>query len=84
MPTPNDILSLPSGAQWLKADLHVHTPASADIAEEWKTATPADVVRIAIEKSLDIIAVTDHNTAAWCDDVRQAAGRNITYSLSWC
>ena len=79
MPTPNDILSLPSGAQWLKADLHVHTPASADIAEEWKTATPADVVRIAIEKSLDIIAVTDHNTAAWCDDVRQAAeGTSLT------
>ena len=79
MPTPNDILSLPSGAQWLKADLHVHTPASADIAEEWKTATPADVVRIAIEKSLDVIAVTDHNTAAWCDDVRQAAeGTSLT------
>ena len=79
MSTPNDILSLPSGAQWLKADLHVHTPASADIAEAWKTATPADVVRIAIEKSLDIIAITDHNTAAWCDDVRQAAeGTSLT------
>ncbi len=79
MSTPKDILDLPSGAQWLKADLHVHTPASADIAEEWKTATPADVVRIAIEKGLDIIAVTDHNTAAWCDDVRQAAiGTSLT------
>ena len=79
MSTHNDILSLPSGAQWLKADLHVHTPASADIAEKWKTATPADVVRIAIEKGLDIIAVTDHNTAAWCDDVRQAAeGTSLT------
>ena len=79
MPTPSDILNLPSGAQWLKADLHVHTPASADIAEEWKTAQPADVVRIAIEKDLDIIAVTDHNTAAWCDAVRKAAeGSNLT------
>ena len=73
MPTPDDILSLPSGAQWLKTDLHVHTPASADIADEWKTAAPDDVVRIAIEMGLDIIAVTDHNTAAWCDHVRQAA-----------
>ena len=79
MPTPDDILSLPSGAHWLKADLHVHTPASEDIAEEWKTATSDDVVRIAIEMGLDIIAVTDHNTAAWCDDVRQAAvGTSLT------
>ena len=79
MSTPNDILSLPSGAEWLKADLHVHTPASTDIADEWKTATPEDVVRIAIEKGLDIIAVTDHNTAAWCDNVRQAAeGTSLT------
>lgn len=73
MPTPNDLVELPSGAQWLKADLHVHTPASHDIADEWKSATPEDVVQIAIEKGLDIIAITDHNTAGWCDSVRQAA-----------
>ena len=79
MSAPNDILGLPGGAQWLKADIHVHTPASDDIAEKWKAATPADVVRIAIEKGLDIIAVTGHNTAAWCDDVCQAAeGTSLT------
>ena len=73
MSTPNEILSLPSGAEWLKADLHVHTPASLDISEAWKTSTPDDVVRIAIEKGLDAIGITDHNTAAWCDLVTQAA-----------
>ena len=73
MPTPIDIMNLPSGAQWVKADLHVHTPASSDIDEKWKTATPADVVRIATEKGLDVIGITDHNTAAWCDLVRLAA-----------
>ena len=73
MPTPDEILALPSGARWVKADLHVHTPASADIDEKWKNATPEDVVRIAIDKGLDIIAITDHNTADWCDGVRQAA-----------
>ena len=73
MSTPNEILSLPSGAEWLKADLHVHTPASPDIAAEWKTSTPDDVVRIAAEKGLDVIGITDHNTAAWCDLVCQAA-----------
>ena len=73
MSTPNEILSLPSGAEWLKADLHVHTPASLDMAEDWKTSTPDDVVSIAIEKGLDAIGITDHNTAAWCDLVTQAA-----------
>ena len=79
MPTPYDILNLPSGARWLKADLHVHTPASLDMDEKWNTATAADVVRIAIEKGLDMIGITDHNTAAWCDLVRQAAvGTSLT------
>ena len=73
MPTPSEILSLPSGAQWVKADLHVHTPASADIDDEWKNATPEDVVRIAIDNGLDAIAITDHNTALLCDSVREAA-----------
>ena len=79
MPTPNDILNLSSGAQWLKADLHVHTPASVDMHENWKTATAADVVKIAIDKGLDAIAITDHNTAAWCDAVCDAAiGTDLT------
>ena len=73
MPTPSDILNLPSGAQWLKVDLHVHTPASVDMDEKWKTATAEDVVSIALDKGLDAIAITDHNTAEWCDVVRQAA-----------
>ena len=77
MPTPSDIMDLPCGAQWLKADLHVHTPASSDIADEWKDATPEDVVRIALEKGLDVIGITDHNTAAWCDAVRKAAEGSI-------
>lgn len=79
MPTPTDILSLPCGAQWLKADLHVHTPASPDIDKAWANATPDDVVRIALDKGLDVIGITDHNTAEWCDPVRKAAeGSNLT------
>ena len=77
MSTPNDILSLPSGAEWLKADLHVDTPASADIGEDWKTSTPHDVVRIAIEKGLDVIGIADYNTAEWCDLVRQATEESL-------
>ena len=79
MSAPNEILNLPSGALWVKADLHVHTPASNDMADAWQTATPEDVVRIAIEKELDVIGITDHNTAAWCDLVRRAAdGTSLT------
>ena len=73
MPTFDDIQNLSSGARWLKADLHVHTPASLDMDEKWNTATAEDAVRIAIEKGLDLIGITDHNTAEWCDSMRQAA-----------
>ena len=76
MPTPNEILNLSVGAQWLKVDLHVHTPASSDMDDKWKTATAEDLVQIALEKELDAIAITDHNTALWCNPVRQAANRS--------
>ena len=75
MSTPSEILEMQSGAQWLKADLHIHTPASEDMDEKWSNSTAEDLVAIAIEKGLDVIAITDHNTAAWCDDVRAAASR---------
>ena len=35
--------------------------------------TPAEVVQAAIDAGLDVIAVTDHNTAGWCDSVAEAA-----------
>ena len=79
MSSPSEILKLQSGAQWLKADLHTHTPASADMDEKWSNSTAEHLVAIAIKKGLDIIAITDHNTAAWCDDVRVAAsGTSLT------
>ena len=73
MPSTNDVLRLPSGAEWVKADLHVHSPASRDIAAAWKCATEDDLVGFAIEKGLSLIAITDHNNAGWCDTVREAA-----------
>jgi histidinol phosphatase-like PHP family hydrolase len=68
MPSLDDVLKMPCGAVWLKADLHVHTPASADCHD---TVTPEDIVRIALEKGLNLIAITDHNTASWCDGIVQ-------------
>ena len=68
----HSVLNLPIGAKWLKADLHIHTPASTDFKGSPDT-TPRDIVDAAIEKELDIIAITDHNTVDWCDKVREAA-----------
>jgi hypothetical protein len=48
--------------QWYKAELHIHTPASADFQQE--TATYLDVLREAEQKGVDILAFTDHNTVA--------------------
>lgn len=57
------------GARWWKCDLHVHTSGSSDAAE----AAPDDVVGAAAQQSLDVLCVTDHNTAAAIAAVRDAS-----------
>ena len=47
-------------ATWYRADLHLHTPASQDYAEEG--VTYLDILQRAEQRGLDIIALTDHNT----------------------
>lgn len=59
-------------AKFWAIDLHVHTPASADVKPE-NFGSAADIVRAALDAGLDAIAVTDHNTAAWCDQISAAA-----------
>lgn len=58
------------GLQFKKLDLHIHTKASHDFIGE---ITPLDIVNKAIEKGLDAIAITDHNTVEWVDEVKKAA-----------
>jgi hypothetical protein len=74
-----DILSMDSGARFRRTDLHVHTPASADMHVKWRNATPTDVVDLAIRNEVEVIAVTDHNSVEWCDPVREAAGGKPLY-----
>jgi hypothetical protein len=50
--------------QWYKMDLHLHTPASADWHEP--RVSYLDLLHRAEMQGLDIIAITDHNTAAGC------------------
>ena len=59
-------------ARFWAVDFHVHTPGSKDARDE-DYGTADDIVSAAIAANLDAIAITDHNTAAWCDRVANAA-----------
>lgn len=59
-------------ARFWAVDLHVHTPGSDDAKEE-DFGDPAAIVQAALDAGLSAIAVTDHNTAAWCDQMAEAA-----------
>ncbi|MDO8151244.1 AAA family ATPase [Isoptericola sp. b408] len=61
-----------SWARFWAVDLHVHTPGSSDANDE-DFGSAADIVNAALQAGLDAIAVTDHNTAAWCAQMAQAA-----------
>ena len=59
--------------QFRKLDLHVHTPASRCFHDGQVSA--ADVVDRATAQGLAAIAITDHNTGAWIDDVKNSAAK---------
>lgn len=54
---------------YLKGDFHLHTTASDG------KRTPEELVNLAKEKSIDIIAVTDHDTTAALEKVREECSR---------
>lgn len=62
VPSKRKQQSKSSPPQWKRMDLHLHTPASADFREP--NVTYLDILKRAEHKGLDIIAITDHNTAA--------------------
>ncbi|UQU68488.1 AAA family ATPase [Couchioplanes caeruleus] len=46
--------------------------------DKYGATTPEEVVTAAIAAGLDAIAITDHNTTAWCEQVQRAAeGRRL-------
>lgn len=59
------------GLYFRKIDLHVHTPASSCFSD--KTVTADEIISTAINKGLDAIAITDHNTGEWIDRIKEAA-----------
>jgi predicted metal-dependent phosphoesterase TrpH len=62
------------GTSFLKADFHIHTPESMCYGD--LSATPERVVDAALAAGLAAIAITDHNTFAGVDAVREIARAN--------
>lgn len=60
-----------AGLERAALDLHVHTPAS----EDWRDGpiAPGELIDQAVALGLKGIAVTDHATGAWVDELRNAA-----------
>ncbi|WP_254862275.1 TrlF family AAA-like ATPase [Halovivax gelatinilyticus] len=64
------------GARFIKADLHVHSPGSYDYEDNVSAEELVDAFE---EKGLELVAVTDHNTAEYYDKLAAAAeGSSVT------
>ncbi|PWB16982.1 histidinol phosphatase [Acinetobacter sp. AM] len=59
------------GSQWYKFDFHTHTPASLDYRDPFET-TPQEWLKALMEKEIDCVAVTDHNTGGAIDSLKTA------------
>jgi hypothetical protein len=58
-----------TGLRWIRADLHIHTPASEDYVD--KDVSYLDILREASRRELEIIAFTDHNTVHGYDQMQR-------------
>ncbi|SMO44126.1 hypothetical protein SAMN06272769_102106 [Alcanivorax sp. DSM 26295] len=66
------------GSRWWKFDFHTHTPASKDTTA-WQRAigSPDELTAEAwllkyMAAGIDCVAVTDHNSGAWIDELKEA------------
>ena len=66
-----------SGARWWRFDLHTHTPASScDFLQGVKQpvkdeVTPTLWLQKFMERKIDCVAITDHNSGAWIDKLKK-------------
>jgi ABC-type lipoprotein export system ATPase subunit len=67
------------GARWWKFDFHTHTPASWRDTDAWQQAvgtpeevTPKKWLLQYMAAGIDCVAVTDHNSGAWIDRLKDA------------
>ena len=57
------------GARWWKFDFHTHTPKSMDFND--KNMTPESWLKAFMDKEIDCVAITDHNSGGWIDHLKQ-------------
>lgn len=67
------------GARWWKFDFHTHTPASKDTPWHQMLGQPDELtaeqwLKRYMDAGIDCVAVTDHNSGAWIDKLKQAYG----------
>jgi predicted metal-dependent phosphoesterase TrpH/ABC-type lipoprotein export system ATPase subunit len=73
----------PPGSRWWKFDFHCHTPASSDYNGD-KSITPTQWLQDYRAAGIDCVVVTDHNTGAWIDKLKQAlAALRLTDPTQW-
>lgn len=58
-----------NGMRWIRADLHLHTPASEDYAEP--EVSYFDILQEAERRELELIAFTDHNTVSGYEQLQR-------------
>lgn len=68
------------GARWWKFDFHTHSPASEDYGKGKDQATfrsmmPEDWLLGFMRAGIECVAITDHNSGAWIDRLKQALER---------
>lgn len=76
------------GARWWKFDFHAHTPASRDtgwhrISDPNDRLTPEGWLRRYMETEVDCVAITDHNTGEWIDELKAAYEQLRNNPPSW-
>jgi energy-coupling factor transporter ATP-binding protein EcfA2 len=61
------------GAKWWKFDFHTHSPASTDFVNGNgnNAITPELWLQKFMEKGIDCVAVTDHNSGEWIDKLKR-------------
>ncbi|MEN6499998.1 MAG: TrlF family AAA-like ATPase [Bryobacteraceae bacterium] len=65
------------GSRWWKFDFHTHTPASEDYGKgpqqaQIKERTAREWLLDYMSAGMDCVAVTDHNSGAWIDQLKSA------------
>jgi len=66
-----------AGSKWWKFDFHSHTPASDDYGKgpnqaALKKITPKDWLLNYMKAGIDCVAITDHNSGDWIDELKTA------------